>query len=226
MHPPFGQPRQNWTVVAFASLVACLGWGALILDFTTSMSRSLAAGHELVPAVLGYIRYFTIPTNGGLATLMTATAVSAWRGRPPLAAAWYHAALVYMAVTCLTYEALLRRLWSPRGVQFWTDLTFHDVQPALIALFWIFCAPKRDLRWRSIPWLLVYPAIYFGAVEIAGAFGAGYPYDFLDATKLGVPTVLAVAGAFLALFLVLGLFVTAVARLLKGGPSAAASPRS
>lgn len=216
-----GSIQRSWAPLVFSSLIAGLGWSALAIDFTGVLSRSLTERRDLVEAVFNYFRFFTILTNCGVAALMTGTAVSMFRDKPLLPPSFYRAALVYMVVTCLTYELLLRPLWSPRGLQFWTDLTFHDIHPALTLLFWVFCAPKRALRWHGLPWLLAYPAVYFTAVEVAGALGASYPYHFLDAAKLGLPVVLAIGAAFLAVFLALGSAVTAVARLLKDGPSAA-----
>ena len=105
-------------------------------------------------------------------------------------------------------------------MQFVPDMTFHDVQPVLTLLFWLVAAPK-DLRWRDLPWLLAYPALYFAATLAAGAEGAGYPYDFLDAGRLGYPAVFAVGVGFLGAFYGLGVLVTAAARRLMGGRSAA-----
>ena len=65
-----------------------------------------------------------------------------------------------------------------------------------------------------------YPALYFAVTRAAGAAGAGYPYDFLDAGRLGYPAVVAVGVAFLAAFYALGALVTMAARLTDGRSAA------
>ena len=143
---------------------------------------------------------------------MTWTTVRLTLGRALPPAGVYNAALAYAGVTCVTYELLLRGLWSPHGVQFYTDLTMHDIVPAAVLLFWLTFAPRGDARWADILWLLIYPAAYLAATLVAGAFGEGYPYDFLDAGKLGYGLVAVVTLVFLAIFCALGLATTAASR--------------
>ena len=195
-----------------AALIACAGWIALVTELAMSLERSLAHGIALPQALFMFLRYFTILTNIGVAILMTWTVVQLVGARALPRAGVYNAALAYAGVTCLTYEALLRGLWSPQGVQFYTDLTMHDLVPAATLLFWLTFAPRGDARWRDVPWLLAYPTAYFAVTLLAGALGEGYPYDFLDAGRLGYGVVSLVAAVFLAIFFALGLATTAVSR--------------
>ena len=201
----------------FASGIAVLGWTALVVDFSRWLAFAISAGRGIVVATVTYFRYFTVLTNLGVAILMTVAALALWRRRAPPDSRWFRGALVYMIVTCITYELLLRRLWSPQGLQFWTDLAFHDIQPALTLIFWVTAAPKRDLHWRDLPILLPYPIIYFALALVIGARGGGYPYDFLDVTALGYPRVITIGLAFLAVFLLIGALVTATAHRIAGG---------
>ncbi len=210
----------------FAAAIAFTGAATLAVDFTRSLVHSLSKGQTVAEAVFAYVRFFTILTNGGVAALMALTAIALWRRAVPPPASAYRAALVYMIVTCAAYEVLLRHLWSPQGLQFVSDLIFHDVQPALTVLFWMLCAPKAELRWTTLPWLLLYPLLYFIVTIVAGQFGAGYPYNFLDAATLGYPAVLGIGLAFLCVFLGFGALATSAARLLRDGRPATASRRS
>ena len=218
------EPRRSGAAL-FAAAIAIIGIAALTVDFTRSLVQSLADGHDVPAAVFMYLRFFTILTNGGVAALMAVTAVAFWRRVPPPPASAYRAALVYMVVTCAAYEILLRHLWSPQGLQFCTDLTFHDVQPALTVMFWVLCAPKSKLQWHTLPWLLLYPTIYFAGTIVAGRYGAGYPYDFLDAAKLGYPLVLVIGLAFLCVFLALGALATLAGRTVRDDRSTGVSRR-
>ena len=205
-------PRSLRNAAALATLIAVLGWAALAIDGTTVIRRNLAEGHGLPQALFLWFRYFTIITNIGVALLMSATAYRLYRHRPPPAAALHAAALVYILVVCATYEAVLRTSWTPRGMGFDTDLTFHDIVPALTLVFWVGFAPKRGLGRRFSLLLLIYPAAYFGGALLAGALGEGYPYDFLDVSKLGYPTVTIVGIVFTAIFYALGLATITASR--------------
>ena len=212
-------PRPLKYAAASATLIAVLGWAALVIDGTTVIGRNLAQGHSLPQSLFLWFRYFTILTNIGVALLMSVTAVRLYRHRPPPSAALHAAALVYILVVCATYEAVLRTSWTPRGMGFDTDLTFHDIVPALMLIFWVAFAPKRGLDRRFSLLVLTYPAGYFGGTLVAGALGESYPYDFLDVSKLGYPTVTVVGCLFTAIFYALGLATITASRRkrLAGG---------
>lgn len=203
--------------MVLATGIAVLGWGAVAIEFGISLHKSFAQGRNLAEALFLFLRYFTILTNIGIALLMTATTWRLARRRALPPASLYAAGLVYIVVVGITYEAMLRRLWSPQGVQFYTDATMHDVVPVLILVFWCAFAPKQPLHWTGPLRWLEFPAVYFAATLAAGLLGADYPYGFLDADKLGYPGVIGNAVAFLAAFYGLGLGVVAVARLRSRG---------
>ena len=52
----------------------------------------------------------------------------------------------------------------------------------------------------------------FAAAMVAGALGESYPYDFLDVSKLGYPTVTIVGVVFTAIFYALGLATITASR--------------
>ncbi len=210
----------RWTRLGalLSAFIACCGWTALAIELAMSLERSRTYGFPASEAVYLYLRYFTILTNIGTAALMSVTALRLARGAPLPPAGFHNAALAYLAVMCATYEGLLRRLWSPRGIQFVTDMTMHDVVPALTLLFWLGFVLGRSARWRDTLWLLAYPAAYLAVTLVAGALGAGYPYDFLDPGVLGSGGVTVVAAVFLVAFAGLGLAATAASRFWARHP--------
>ena len=210
VRPPLPRPLKY--AAALALLIAVLDWSALVIDGTTVIQRNLSQGHGLPQALFLWFRYFTILTNIGVATLMTFTVYRLYRHRPLPSVAFYAAALVYILVVCATYEAVLRTSWTPRGMGFDTDLTFHDIVPALTLVFWIAFAPKRGLGLRYSLLLLIYPGIYFIGTLVAGALGEPYPYSFLDVSKLGYPAVAATGVVFLIIFYALGLATITASR--------------
>ena len=188
------------------------------MEARISFGHSFAKGRGAAEATFLYLRYFTITTNIGLCWLHGTTAFRLACGRR-LPVGWvYNAWLVYAVVTGVTYELLLRASWSPQGAEFVSDMMLHDVVPLLTLAIWLLAAPRTGVAWRDPFAMLAYPAAYLAVTLVAGAFGEGYPYDFLSVTKIGLSRVLLVSLAFLAIFLALGAVATALAKRLRSGP--------
>lgn len=200
--------------IVVAALAAVLGTAALGIEAHDSFARSFREGRGLADAAFRYLRFFTILTNLGLVVLQAVTARRLASGRPLPSGRLYDSALVYAIVTGVTYELLLRGLWSPQDWMFVSDMVLHDVTPVLMLATWAMAAPRREVGWGDPFAMLAFPAAYLAVTLVAGAHGEGYPYDFLNVATLGLRNVLWVSLAFLAVFLALGFAVTAAARLL------------
>lgn len=199
-----------WLGTALAAGIAAIGWAALTIEFDRSVVASLAKGRSLAEALFLYFRFFTNLTNIGIAALMSVTVACRLTQQQQPVARLFNAGLVYILVTGVTYEFMLRSHWSPAGLQYWTDLAVHDIVPILTLIFWIAFAPRDGTHWRDALLMTAYPAMFFAMTLAAGALGEGYPYNFLNVDNLGLGNVLLVALVFLAIFYVLGLVATAL----------------
>ena len=206
--------RASRVAVALAAVACLVGIAALTVEARISFRDSFARGRGLAEATFLYLRYFTITTNIALAWLHGTTAFRLARGQRLAAGGIYNACLVYAVVTGITYELLLRSSWSPQGEQFASDLMVHDVVPLLTLAIWLVAAPRTGIGWRDPFAMLAYPAAYLAVTLVAGAYGEGYPYGFLSVSEIGLGNVLLVSLAFLAVFLALGVLVTAAAQFL------------
>lgn len=211
---PEAMTPKHWLGLAVAGVTAALGWIALAIEGHRSVTSTLAEGAGLAQAIFLYLRFFTILTNIGVAILMSVSCVRLMARGPLPAARLYNAGLIYILVTCVTYEVLLRSQWTPRGMQFLTDTVIHDIIPALTLVFWLGFAPRHGVRWRDVLWILAYPTAYFAMTLVAGAYGEGYPYSFVDVDRIGMSRVLIVAALFLAVFAALGVVTSAVSMRL------------
>lgn len=207
---------------ALAAGMAIILWPTLAFEMIQSVATTRASGKSLPELIFLFFHFFSILTNIGIAVLMSATALKLMRNRPLPSATTYNFALIYILVTCITYELLLRRLYSPQDLRAITNAIIHDVIPGLTLIFWLVYAPRDGTRWTDALWVLAYPAIYLAATLVAGALGQPYPYSFLDVDRLGGERVAMVAGGFLIVFYVLGLVATAICKFsagVRGDPS-------
>lgn len=193
---------------ALLLLIAATGAGSVGLQAFLNLTRH-NLDHSLAWRVVDFLSFFTNTT----AILATAAAIAALvRPTSRLAGPGVTAATaVYMLVTAVTYEWLLRG--DPHGLAFLANLGLHQLLPVLAIGLWLVFTPKRGLSWRQPLAWLAYPALYVAWTLARGAMIHHYPYFFADADKLGYPRALLNGAAFLVVFWLLGLAAVAVGRL-------------
>lgn len=195
-----------------ASLVALIGWTALILQLYLTLTMTSANGKSIALALLIYFHYFTILTNVLAAVAMTSLALAPSYSDQQIRLT--SAVTAWMAVVGLVYSLLLRNTWAPQGWQKVADVLLHDALPLLIVLFWFFAVPKGRLRWTSpFPWL-IYPLAYLAAILLLGPILGSYPYPFVDVNALGYPRVLMNSFGMTLGFLGIGFALVSIDRLL------------
>jgi hypothetical protein len=57
--------------------------------------------------------------------------------------------------------------------------------PPLYVLDWLAFVPKQSLRYRQVPFWLIFPLAYAVVTMVRGATTGYYPYGFLDAGRFG-----------------------------------------
>ena len=189
-------------------------WFALLLQVPLTMRTSISNGMTVIGAILTYFSFFTLLTNLIVALVLTfslLTPKSGW-GRffsSPVVAT---GTALYIATVGLVYSFLLRQLWNPEGLDKLADIILHDVVPVMYVAFWIFFVPKSGLSWRNPASWAIYPLVYLVRILIRGAISGRYPYPFVNVDQLGYPHVLRNSGVLLAIFLMIGFAVVAVAK--------------
>ncbi len=202
----------------FAAAAALIGWSALAAQLYLSLRMGLANGNGVARSLVIYLGYFTILTNGLVASALTAGAFASSAGAPVRLAAFFArpgvdtAIAVYIVVVGITYSLLLRHIWAPQGLQWIVDVALHDLMPVLFLVYWWFAVPTHRVRWADIPLWLAYPAGYFVYSMAAGALLGRYPYPFLDVGELGYARVLGAGVGMLIGFVVVAIVLIAVGR--------------
>ena len=200
-----------------AIVVAIVAWFGLALQFHVSAGLMRANGHGWLHIVVRYFSYFTVLTNALVAVTVTAPLVAPRSGAGrffslPSARA---AVAGYIALVGISYSLLLRHVWDPKGLARVSDVTQHDVVPALYALLWVIFEPKGALRWSDALRWLVYPLIYLAFAMAQGAATGFYPYHFIDAGKLGYSGALAGTVQLVVAFLLIALVLLIVDRAMS-----------
>lgn len=182
---------------AAAGIIALIGIAALGLRFAILWSRTGSAGE----AVWSMLRFYTIIGNALAALVFAAIALGSRRAFSPLMTG---GVTLNMALIGIVYATLLRGLQQLAGLSVLTDILMHDVQPVLVACFWLIFARKGALRWRD-PWLwAIPPCLYFLYAILRGQYEGRYPYFFINVAKLGWPQTLINAAAISFAFVLAG----------------------
>lgn len=206
-----------------AAILAALGWLALSIELGFTISGALSEDAPLAPALVRYFSFFTIETNLLLALLLTASCLRPHAGGWLLRHGVGTAAVVYIIVVGAVYAILLAKLYHPSGLRLVADRILHVALPVLYPLYWLAFVEKRRIGWNEPLIWLSFPTAYFTYILLRGAITSIYPYPFLDVAKLGYAKTLINALWLTAVFLGLGLLVTAVGNALAAQKSRAAA---
>jgi hypothetical protein len=202
-------------VRGFAGIVAMVAIGALLLQYALLLELE-ADGVGAGLATVRFLSYFTILANGLVALVTVPVAIRA----TPRTDAFFARSRVlagvalYIGVTGIVYIAVLRHLWQPQGAQWWADTGLHYATPLLYVAWWLFGVRHGDLRLADVPRWLLFPGGYLLWCLLRGAWVHEYPYPFLDVDALGWSRVSRNAAGVLALFVVVGLLLVAIDRML------------
>lgn len=203
---------------------AVLGWLAVSLQLVLIIQNRVAG---LAETIVRFFSFFTILTN----ILVAAAFTMLWLYRRKLqlpailAAGRQTALLVYILVVGIIYNAVLRFLWAPAGLQQIVDEILHLIVPLLYFIYWLLFVNKQSLQWRDAFSWLTYPFVYLVFILIRGHFAspAYYPYPFVDVSKLGYEQVFVNSLGILLLFLLLSFIFIAAGRFRKTGNSSPTS---
>jgi hypothetical protein len=168
-----------------------------LIGFSILFWRTGSAGE----AIWSMLRFYTVIGNGLAALVFACIALGSRRAFSPLITG---GVTLNMALIGIVYAVLLRGLQHLTGLSRLTDFLMHDVQPLLIAFFWLAFARKGALRWRD-PWLwAVPPCLYFIYAVVRGQYEGRYAYFFINVAKLGWPQTLLNAAAICFAFVIAG----------------------
>lgn len=205
--------------LGYPILTGGLAWVAVGLQFYITTARSLSAGKTLFGALLFLSSFFTILTNLLVALTLTVplaaskSRASEFFSRPGVRSA----VAAYIGMVGVSYNLLLRHLWSPNGAERIADELLHVVVPAMYILHWILLVPKGSLRSGQIWKWMIYPTAYVVFALVRGSLVAQYPYPFLDVGVLGISRVLINVVALWVGFLAISFCVVAVDRVMGPG---------
>ncbi|MAM63646.1 Pr6Pr family membrane protein [Maritimibacter sp. UBA3975] len=189
-----------------ATLIALATFAALAMQVVVTY-RLTGGALSTVWVILGY---FTVLTN----LLVFATfARMALAGRM-LSASWLGGLTLWIAIVGVVYHTLLANIWEPQGLALWADQGLHTLTPLLTLAFWVAFAPKAALTWMDAVRWLSWPLIYTIYALIRGMFTGRYPYPFIDLTVLSPGQVAVNSVGLSVAFLIGGLVLIAISRLV------------
>ena len=164
-------------------LVACTGIIALAGDFNYSLGSNPLA-------IANFFSYFTVQ-SAMLAVIMFVVG-GIYALRDQLDPLWLDMARLLVTVwivvsgivfTVILVEGNLRGVpvWSP-----WSSQLLHFWIPAYAIVDWLI-APARDVPWRTVGFVLLFPSVWVVYTMIRGSHVHWYPYFFLDPVLVAFP---------------------------------------
>ena len=200
--------RQSPYATAMAGAIALLAWCALAAQTDLTIHRMALRGFDTIEVIGRLTAYLTNLTVLLVALTFTCVAlrVRAWPGRFLSAPATVSAVTVYIVFVGITYNLLLRHLWTPHGYRALLNESLHSLIPLLCAAYWLLYVPRFALTARELPAWLAYPLGYLAVTLWRGSETDFYPYPFIDVGQLGYTQVLVNSALLLIAFLTLMAF--------------------
>ncbi len=158
---------------------------ASIFPAVMTVSAGNPQARSLLDAFIYFWSFFTHLTNL-LLLLVYIAELTGWR-----ALAWFRSAGAqamaagYILLVGLYFHFMLSpylHLEGALGIATWI---LHYITPALYMLWWLILNRHGTLAFRAIPMLLVPGLVYVLLILVRGAITGEYPYEILDAGKLG-----------------------------------------
>lgn len=118
--------KRSYARQLFSFAGAVLVWFAVFLQLYLIVINRTASVTE---TIIRFLSYFTILTNILVALFFTAHIMPGKRSMFWFFSRSATAITVYITVVGLVYQVLLRRLWSPTGLQWVADELLHSVVP-------------------------------------------------------------------------------------------------
>lgn len=164
-------------------LVACTGITALAGDFNYSLGSNPLA-------IANFFSYFTVASAVLAVAVLVIGAVYGLRDQPDplwldmvrlLATVWVIVSGIVFAV--ILFEGSLRGVpvWAP-----WSSQLLHFWIPLYALGDWLI-APARDVPWRTVGYVLIFPLVWVVFTMIRGSLVHWYPYFFLDPMLVQFP---------------------------------------
>ncbi|MEA5425162.1 Pr6Pr family membrane protein [Arcicella lustrica] len=189
-----------------------IGWFALIAQLYIQLGSSHASTIELT---IRYFSYFTILSN--LLVTISATVLLL---NPTISLTSFlsksktlTAIAVYILIVCIIYNAVLRSIWQPEGLQKVVDELLHLIIPILYVIFWFVYVNKSQLQWKDFQAWLIFPLIYVTFILLRGELSGFYPYPFMNVTKLGYQQVFINAFFITLAFMFVSLIYIGIAKM-------------
>src|ERR1700733_8851320 len=142
-------------------IVAAVAWFALAVQLAMSIKLGIARGFGVAYGVWMYFAFFTVLTNLLVALTLTIALLSpsSRPGRFLAKPASVTGATASIILVSITYNILLRHIWSPQGWQLLADLLLHDAVPILTIAFWWIAVPRASIPWKDAASWAIYPIV-------------------------------------------------------------------
>lgn len=192
-----------------------LGWFALISQLYLIIQNGTGTVAEII---IRYFSFFTILTN---LIVVLCSSILFFKSTAGNREGFFYkpstltAITVYITIVGVVYNAILRFLWQPKGLQYITDELLHTVIPIMFILMWLLFVPKKGMKFTDAFTWLIYPFVYLIYIAIRGQVTGEYPYPFINADQLGYGKALINAGGLSLAFLGLSLFLIALGKFLS-----------
>ncbi|MGI8425061.1 MAG: Pr6Pr family membrane protein [Actinomycetota bacterium] len=195
--------------------------GGLLLQVILAARNNEGLFVSLPARLVNVFSFFTIQSNVIVAITTGLLALNLHRGSTSFRALRL-TGIVAIAITGIVFHIALANLHELTGFEALADLILHTLSPVLVVLGWILFGPRGQMGRSLVSLALIFPMTWLLYALLRGAivkdrFGNDYyPYPFLNAAKLGYPSVFVAIMVVAVLFFAVSFGAVALDKHLPG----------
>jgi len=202
------QSQQLKNGIIYAAIL--IGLFGIILQFTIMLQTRIA---PLPEAIIRFFSYFTILSNCMVMLffigkiLPPGKKLNDFVNNSEVATA----VTMYIITVGVVYQTILRPSIPLQGLPRISDDILHALIPFIMLMYWILFISSKKINIKTIPYWLIYPAVYLMYTLLRGSMVHTYPYPFVNVNELGYSKVLTNSALLVLFFLGLSYLLAGVA---------------
>jgi hypothetical protein len=202
------QSQQVKTGIIYAAIL--IGLLGIILQFTIMLQTRIT---PLPEAIIRFFSYFTILSNCMVIVFFIGKILPRGKKLNDFVniSEVATAVTIYIITVGVVYQTILRPSIPLQGLPRIADDILHALIPFIMLMYWILFISSKRINIKTIPYWLIYPAVYLMYTLLRGSMVHTYPYPFVNVNELGYSKVLSNSAMLVLFFLGLSYLFAGVA---------------
>ncbi|MFX0099644.1 MAG: Pr6Pr family membrane protein [Candidatus Hodarchaeota archaeon] len=198
-----------WNKISLVTRIAILVLGAIALTFTFI---NMFKNNNFVS-----FRYYTIQSNLLVLAWVAISIPLVFREKKWFFHSILHSAVVLViTITLIIFAILLDPLYNPTAInEIINNILLHYLIPSLAIFDFLVSNNEAEIKYRYVPFWLIYPVCYLVFAVLHGNATGNYIYYFFDFGSIGMGIFVIMVIILAAMYILIGLLFAFINKKLR-----------